>query len=184
DTVLLENYKINDTMSVRTEEINQIARSLILRISGQIDFDNAWPFLDRVNSFIAKGYIMLILDCTDVNYISSSGIGALVSIEKELLSRNGTMVLVGLRQKVFDLFDLLGFRDHFDYNNTVEEAVGVYCENNYCLDDDEINKNSPLVFRCPICAKKQKAERSGRFRCSFCRFIVEIDEDGEVFARR
>ena len=39
----------------------------------------------------------------------------------------------------------------------------------------------PKIFQCPICSKKLKATRSGRFRCSECKTILAIDKAGQVF---
>ena len=175
---ILRNYIIDDNISIQTEEID---RGLILRLSGQLDFNNAWPFLERINRCVEYGHIILFFDCSEVNYISSSGIGVLVSIEKELSTRNGTMLLVGVQQKIFDLFDLLGFRDHFAYRNTMEEVIEEFYGDTHGTDGDEINKNSPLIFRCPVCVKKQRTDQSGRFRCGFCRSLIEVDANGGVF---
>ncbi|MBE6350425.1 MAG: anti-sigma F factor antagonist, partial [Spirochaetaceae bacterium] len=39
----------------------------------------------------------------------------------------------------------------------------------------------PKIFACPVCSKKLKAVKSGRFRCSECKTILAIDEQGQVF---
>ncbi|MFQ3547304.1 MAG: anti-sigma F factor antagonist, partial [Termitinemataceae bacterium] len=39
----------------------------------------------------------------------------------------------------------------------------------------------PKIFSCPICSKKLKAVKSGRFRCSECKTILAIDNAGQVF---
>jgi len=39
----------------------------------------------------------------------------------------------------------------------------------------------PKTFNCPICSKRLKASRAGRFRCSECKTILAIDNSGQVF---
>ena len=39
----------------------------------------------------------------------------------------------------------------------------------------------PKIFTCPVCSKKLKAPRSGRFRCSECKTILAVDSNGQVF---
>ena len=39
----------------------------------------------------------------------------------------------------------------------------------------------PKIFKCPICGKKLKATKPGRFRCSECKTILAIDNSGQVF---
>jgi tRNA(Ile2) C34 agmatinyltransferase TiaS len=38
----------------------------------------------------------------------------------------------------------------------------------------------PKVVSCPICYRKLKAVKAGRFRCSECKNILAIDEAGQV----
>ena len=44
--------------------------------------------------------------------------------------------------------------------------------------EDEI---FPKIFSCPVCSKRLKATKSGRFRCSECKTILAIDNSGQVF---
>ncbi|MDR2102953.1 MAG: anti-sigma F factor antagonist, partial [Treponema sp.] len=39
----------------------------------------------------------------------------------------------------------------------------------------------PKIFACPICAKKLRATKPGRFRCSECKTILAIDNAGQIF---
>ena len=38
----------------------------------------------------------------------------------------------------------------------------------------------PLVISCPVCTKKLRSTRSGRFRCSGCKSVLAINDNGEV----
>ena len=38
----------------------------------------------------------------------------------------------------------------------------------------------PKALKCPICEKKLRALRSGRFRCPECKTVLSIDELGTV----
>ena len=38
----------------------------------------------------------------------------------------------------------------------------------------------PKVFACPMCTKHLRATRSGRFRCSECKSILAINDQGVV----
>ena len=39
----------------------------------------------------------------------------------------------------------------------------------------------PKIFGCPVCSKRLKATKAGRFRCSECKSILAIDQQGQVF---
>ena len=39
----------------------------------------------------------------------------------------------------------------------------------------------PKIFACPVCSKRLKASKAGRFRCSECKTILAIDNQAQVF---
>jgi ribosomal protein L37AE/L43A len=45
----------------------------------------------------------------------------------------------------------------------------------------QIENFFPKIFSCPICSKKLKAVRSGRFRCRGCNSILAVNSQGKVF---
>ena len=57
----------------------------------------------------------------------------------------------------------------------LEEAI-------YFFSEEPVVQESffPKVFACPVCAKKLKATKAGRFRCSECKSILAIDNQGQV----
>lgn len=178
----LDRHEVGANLTVQPEEIDYIVAGIILRLIGDLDIDNSSLFQQGAQKIVENGYINIIFDCSAVNYISSSGIGAFVLIEKELVLRKGSMTLVGLRPEILSLFDLLGFHEHFAYKDTVGEAIADYCQDNTCLDEDgpDADEIFPLIFRCPACFKKQKTNMSGHFKCGWCKSVIAITEMGEA----
>ena len=86
------------------------------------------------------------------------------------------MVLLGIQPKVYEVFQLLGFSQFFNIKDTIENAV-LYFKSGSSNDEAIF----PKVFACPICSKKLKALKPGRFRCSECKTILAIDNAGQVF---
>lgn len=55
----------------------------------------------------------VVLDCTELNYISSSGLRILLSIYKHTRSCGHKAVLKGLKEDVEEVFQLSGFKPLF-----------------------------------------------------------------------
>ena len=92
-------------------------------------------------------------------------------------TKGGDVVLLDIQPKVYEVFQLLGFSQFFNIKGSLTEAISFFNK------DDSVLESSvfPKIFACPVCSKKLKAVKSGRFRCSECKTILAIDEQGQVF---
>jgi anti-anti-sigma factor len=167
----------DDSLKIELRRIDGIADGLLLTLTGYIDTYNSMLFQKRINRVIESGFVKLIFDCSSLNYVSSTGIGSFTTFLKTLKALSGDMVLQNVQSKVLEVFQLLGFSKFFNIRANAEEAL------NYFKNEDAETKPTvtfPLIFECPICSKKLKAVKSGRFRCSECKTIISIDNNGVV----
>jgi anti-sigma B factor antagonist len=119
----------------------------------------------------------LVFHCGGLNYVSSTGIGSFTAFLKAVKPRGGDLVLLDIQPKVYEVFQLLGFSQFFNIKETLEDAVAFFSQTG----SGGASAIFPKVFTCPICSKKLKATRAGRFRCSECKTILVIDDSGQVF---
>jgi len=90
--------------------------------------------------------------------------------------KGGDRVLLEMQPKAKEAYKLLGFSKSFKIKESLEEAMLVFTGSR-----EEGNKAIfPGLFKCPICAKKLKATKARRFRCSGCKTILAIDSEGQV----
>ena len=122
------------------------------------------------------GYINLIFNCSALNYVSSTGIGSFTVFLKMVKPKNGDVVLLEIQPKVYEVFQLLGFSQFFNIKGTADEAIA-YFNNGGAVTDSSV---FPKIIACPVCNKKLRATKAGRFRCSGCRSILAISELGDV----
>jgi len=59
----------------------------------------------QIKSSLEDGATHLILNMTAVNYMDSAGLGLLVFTNAELTSKNGTLLLRGVNQRIQGLFE-------------------------------------------------------------------------------
>ena len=88
-------------------------------------------------------------------------------------------MLLEIQPKVYEVFQLLGFSQFFNIKDTAEDAVKFY--KGGAVAEGAGADLFPKTFGCPICSKKLRAARPGRFRCSECKTILAIDNGGQVF---
>ena len=92
-----------------TIEIKKNADDLVLEITGRLDTITA-PALDKTINENLGEIKSLILDCKNLEYISSAGLRVLLSTQKKL-QQKGTMKLKNVREEVMEVFEITGFVD-------------------------------------------------------------------------
>lgn len=167
----------DDSLKIRLQKVDSVDGGLVLFLTGYIDTYNSNFFQKRVTRAIEAGFTRQIFHCGGLNYVSSTGIGSFTAFLKAVKPRGGDIVLLEIQPKVYEVFQLLGFSQFFNIKDNLDEAV------EYFVKGGKVSKTDffPKVFKCPICSRKLKANKAGRFRCSECKTILAIDNSGQVF---
>ena len=167
----------DESLKIKLQKVNEVEGCLILHLTGYIDTYNSNYFQKRVQRAIESGFIRLVFHCGGLNYVSSTGIGSFTAFLKAVKPRGGDLVLLEIQPKVYEVFQLLGFSQFFNIKDSLDDSTN-YFKNNTTAEPTSL---FPKVFACPICSKKLKALKPGRFRCSECKTILAIDNAGQVF---
>jgi anti-sigma B factor antagonist len=167
----------DESLKIKLQKVNEVEGGLVLYLTGYIDTYNSNYFQKRVQKAIEAGYIRLVFQCGGLNYVSSTGIGSFTAFLKAVKPRGGDLVLLEIQPKVYEVFQLLGFSQFFNIKDSLEDSVNFFRKGA----TTEAVSLFPKVFSCPICSKKLKALKPGRFRCSECKTILAIDSAGQVF---
>ncbi len=170
------NEEKDDSLRITLERPEENPSCIVLYLNGYIDTYNSAFFLKRGAKVVEAGYINLILNCAALNYVSSTGIGSFTAFLKMVKPKGGDVVLLDIQPKVYEVFQLLGFSQFFNIKGSADEAIA-YFNNGGTTSSSSV---FPLVISCLVCNKKLRATKSGRFRCSGCRSILAINENGEV----
>ena len=177
DIVIGFTEEKDESLKIDLEQVTQIPGCLLLSLTGYIDTYNSNFFQKRVQRAIEAGYTRLIFNCGGLNYVSSTGIGSFTAFLKAVKPRGGDIVLLEIQPKVYEVFQLLGFSQFFNIKDNLADSITLF-------ENGPVQKSGsvfPKVFACPICSKKLKAVKPGRFRCSECKTILAIDNAAEVF---
>jgi anti-sigma B factor antagonist len=96
----MENFEV-----VR-EDRNNIS---VLRLRGFLDAHTAPQFEQAIQELLGEDKIQIIVSMADLNYISSAGLGVFMGFIEEIREKKGDIKLSNMSDKVFKVFDLLGF---------------------------------------------------------------------------
>jgi anti-anti-sigma factor len=98
----------------------------ILGLSGRFDQEGAKVFGEKIAQILAGGGRYILLDFTEVTYISSAGLRELVMAAKQLASASGMMVLAGLTEPVRKVFQLCNMDSIFTIRTTRAESLSLF----------------------------------------------------------
>ncbi len=91
-------------------EKKQEGSALTIKISGRLDTTTA-PVLDEELKASLEGTEALVLDFSDLEYISSAGLRVLLSAQKIMNKQEGSMKLTGVNESIMEIFEVTGFVD-------------------------------------------------------------------------
>ncbi|MCZ7409024.1 STAS domain-containing protein [Parvimonas micra] len=80
---------------------------LFVNLQGDLDINSNKEFKEKVNS--VQGIKKIIVNCENLSYIDSTGLGAFISIYKNIKEKGEKLVITGLKphiKKIFLITDL------------------------------------------------------------------------------
>ncbi len=98
----------------------------LLRLEGKLDVHSTPAVLALVDDLAQRNYINLVIDLREVTLISSYGVGAMVTILKNIRERGGHLKLAALRPEVKVPFEITGLMPQFEIHDSVENAIGSF----------------------------------------------------------
>lgn len=90
---------------------------------GQLDAHSAPSLEQKIEDEINKSNYMLLFNLSNLNYISSAGLGVFMSFIQDLREKSGDIKFAELNEKVKNVMDLLGFNHIYDITKTEKEAI-------------------------------------------------------------
>jgi|ERR1035437_2622475 anti-sigma B factor antagonist len=110
-------------MTLSEEKNGQV---FVLGLSGQIDREGAKIFLERITHILDSGEQCLVIDFTDVTYINSTGLSALILVAKRLGKTGGKFILAGVIDPIQKVLKISGLASLFAVLPTKAEALASF----------------------------------------------------------
>lgn len=107
-------------MELSAKKIDDL--TLLKVLEPRLDAANAPELRGKINELIEAGAQRIILDISDVEFMDSSSLGAMVSILK-MVGSSGDLVVAGAHGIVADLFKLTRMDRVFRMTDTTDDAL-------------------------------------------------------------
>ena len=105
------------------EAITAGADCAVLRVRGEIDICTAPELREHVIKLVADGVRHITADLRAVDFLDSTGLGALVASFKRLRDQDGSLTLVTAADRVLTILRLTGLNRVFTLHPSVPEAL-------------------------------------------------------------
>jgi anti-sigma B factor antagonist/stage II sporulation protein AA (anti-sigma F factor antagonist) len=90
-------------------DLEEIEERILLRLEGRIDAISAPTLEKKLRQLIDEQRLFLLLDLTQVDYVSSAGLRVLLAMSKKVHGKQGYLVLFSLQEEVAAIFKMAGF---------------------------------------------------------------------------
>ena len=97
--------------------------SLVVTLDGRIDANSAKELEQQCLNWIDGGEHKMVMDFSQVNFISSAGLRVILLVAKKLEQVKGKVKLCGLNTTLKDVFEISGFSKLFEIVPSVNEAL-------------------------------------------------------------
>ena len=99
--------------------------NVVVPLTGRLDVATSSELATRLAAIIDRGARILVLDLTTLDYISSAGLGVLISVGKKIRAVGGDMLFAGVTPHVKQILAISGFTQLFKIVATPDEAFRV-----------------------------------------------------------
>jgi stage II sporulation protein AA (anti-sigma F factor antagonist) len=96
---------------------------VLIEVEGEIDAHTARTLDKTLNDLLAQGHSRLVLDASQMGFISSAGLRAIMFAEREACQRGGQVRVCGLNAQTRRIFETTGLDECLQLSATRQEAM-------------------------------------------------------------
>jgi len=106
-------------------EISEVRTDTHLRVSpsGRLDATTSPALQEKLLGLIEAGDRRMVIDFSELDYVSSAGLRVILIVAKRLKSTGGALALCCMKPHIKEVFDIAGFSAMLSIHPTQEEAV-------------------------------------------------------------
>ncbi|MCX6282194.1 MAG: STAS domain-containing protein [Bacteroidetes bacterium] len=107
-----------------TEKNNE--KCMIIGIKGRLDTINYSILEKRLMELLDQNVTKILVNCSQMDYVSSSGLRILLMALKRITMVKGKFVLCSLQENIREIFEISGFTTIFEIYSNEEDALRVF----------------------------------------------------------
>lgn len=105
------------------DTIGPIGDCAVLQVTGEVDAYTVPMLREQIRELAAKGAVHLIADLSRVDFLDSTGLGALVGSLKRLREAGGSLALAISAPHILRLFQITGLTKALAAQRSVADAI-------------------------------------------------------------
>ena len=87
----------------------------VITVKGRLDTIHAPIFEKEILPILEGEMKEVVIDCSELNYISSSGLRLFRTLQKGAIAKKGNLILQGMKHEIKEIFDMTGFTSMFSF---------------------------------------------------------------------
>ncbi len=95
----------------------------VIAMEGRLDTTNYVVFETGINNLMGEKAVNLVLDCTKLEYVSSSGLRVFLNMQKKSMAAGGKLHFCCLLPEIREIFSITGFTSIFKIFDTKDAAL-------------------------------------------------------------
>lgn len=99
-----------------------IGKGALLRFKGELDASSSVYADNALEEAIASSSGFVLIECSELTYISSAGLGVLLAAFQACNLKEMELVMVNMQPKIRNVFEILGLDRLIKSASTVEDA--------------------------------------------------------------
>ncbi len=107
----------------RLDTVGPVGDCAVIQVTGEVDVYTAPMLRDQIRELSAKGAVHLIADLGRVDFLDSTGLGALVGGLKRLREAGGSLALVISTPRILRIFQITGLSNALAVQRSVADAI-------------------------------------------------------------
>jgi anti-sigma B factor antagonist len=107
-------------LEVNNDFLNEV---LVIRLSGRLDGITSKTFTEKTNASEYASSPHVVIDCSDLNYISSEGLRVMLMAAKKAKSLGGALTLASVNSSVNEVMVISGFGALLGVHANAEDAI-------------------------------------------------------------
>lgn len=90
--------------------------STVVKLIGRLDTVNSGQFEKDIAPVLQSDMKDVILDCSEFDYISSSGLRQFLVLQKSAKAKGGNLTILNMKEDIKKVFDVTGFTQLFKFS--------------------------------------------------------------------
>jgi anti-sigma B factor antagonist len=113
-------------MATFQSTVKDLNNTSVIELSGDLDAHTSVQLEQTIQGLLDKNRINLVVNFQKLNYISSAGLGVFMSFIDDIRARGGDIKFTNMSEKIYQVFDLLGFPLLYEFYDEEKKAVAKF----------------------------------------------------------